>query len=600
MGHLLACLPRLFLLAALAAAMAASAAAPFNPKPWLEDYQQLRAHMAVAYANLDDLVASGQVDPVKLDRETTAALKRSRSELEAVRALLTFVGAFQDGHLRVVPGNHPLFQTGPRYDVRFAVDAERVVLLAPLPAPCALRPGDSVERVNGRPVAAWLAELERLVGIRNPELRRNLALMLLTRGPLAPPQGLMLEGRSTEGDTRSCRLEPATPPPSPPASAPPAPAAPPVTFAMAGEAACEAMRFKARPVEAPYVGPEVPGFERLVDPANAFPAGLLTLAPGRTLGVVRIPLFSDEVYPATCAAVWDAYRVGREGPCDEHCQGTFRHEQVVTRLLADLAARVRRFQEAKVEGVVVDLTGNGGGTNWVDPAARIFGPKGMANLGSGFIRHPHWVKNLEAMVADMDSDLARPELPEADRRIVTEARERLARQAAEARAACPRDALWTKPGVTKTCPGVVRAAGAPYLPQEALQDVGSRRLLSHALGYRFEEALYTGPLVLLVDARTASASEYAVSMLKDSAGARLVGSRTNGSGCGYTNGGVPVVLKHSGLRVVMPDCVRYRKDGTNEVEGFVPDLPVPWSPTDSPEARARKWMDVLRAGLTPP
>jgi hypothetical protein len=272
----------------------------------------------------------------------------------------------------------------------------------------------------------------------------------------------------------------------------------------------------------------------------------------------------------------------------------------VTRLLADLAAHVRRFQAAKVEGVVLDLTGNGGGTNWVDPAARIFGPRGMANLDTGFIRHPHWVKNLEAMVADLDSDLARPELPEEDRRLVTEARERLAKQAAEARAACPRDTLWTKPGATKACPGVVRAPGAPYVSQDALQGAGSRRLLSHALGYRFEEALYTGPLVLLVDARTASASEYAVSMLKDSAGAKLVGTQTNGSGCGYTNGGVPVVLAHSGLRVVMPDCARYRKDGTNEVEGFLPDLPVPWSPTDSPEARARKWMDVLRAGLTPP
>src|SRR5687768_845690 len=99
MGQLLASISRLSVLATLCVAVTASAAEPFDVKPWLEDYQQLRAHMAVAYANLDDVVASGRVDLLKLDRETTAALRRARSELEAVRALMTFVGAFQDGHL---------------------------------------------------------------------------------------------------------------------------------------------------------------------------------------------------------------------------------------------------------------------------------------------------------------------------------------------------------------------------------------------------------------------------------------------------------------------------------------------------------------------
>jgi hypothetical protein len=208
------------------------------------------------------------------------------------------------------------------------------------------------------------------------------------------------------------------------------------------------------------------------------------------------------------------------------------------------------------------------------------------------------------MGTDLDRDLARADLPEADRRLLTEARERLARLAAEARPACSRDALWTKAGVTKACPGVLRMPGscglAGYLPPDSLPEVNSRQLLFKALGYRYEEGLYTGPLTVLVDARTASAAEYAAAMWKDSAGARVVGTRTNGSGCGYMNGGVPAVLKHSGLRVAMPDCVRYRKDGTNELEGLTPDIAVPWSFLDSPEARAAKWMDALRAGLTPP
>jgi hypothetical protein len=581
--------------------------------------------VAVAYANLDDAVAHGWVDPVKLDRETMAALRRARSEGEAIRALAAFVGAFQDSHFKLVPTSHPWFRTGALYDVRLQADGERVVLTTPLPAPCALQPGDPVARVNGRPVKAWLAELEPLAGIRNPVQRRNLALILLTRGPFAPPEALVLEGPGPDEARVTCRLAPATPPPVPAAPATPAPAptapstpaptaapAPPaapaaLTFALDAKAACAVMGFKERPAVAPFEGTAVPGFELLADPANAFPAGLLTLAPGRTWGVVRIPLFSEDAYPAVCLATWDAYRAGKEGACDEECRYAFFSEAVTPRLLADLAARVRRFQEAKVEGVVVDLTGNGGGTDWVDPAARLFGPRPMACPELGVIRHPHWSKRLERFHTELNAGLTLPELPplsESDRRLLTEARDRVAKLAVETRRTCSREGLWSKKGVTKACPGVVRGLHAcgllPYVPPDALAGRPTRQNVFEALGFRFEEALHTGPLVVLVDGRTASAAEYAAAMLKDSGGARLVGARTHGSGCGYTNGGVPVVLRHSGLKVQLSDCARYRRDGTNEVEGLTPDLAVPWGPLDTPVERARKWMDTLRAGLTPP
>lgn len=588
------------LLAALLTVLPARAAESFDTKPWLEDYQQLRAHVARVYANLDDAAARG-MDLPKLDRETTAALRRARSETEAMRVLLAFVGAFQDGHFQFDFNSHPFFHSGPRYNVRLTVQDGCVVMGAPPPAPCALKPGDAVERVNGRAMKDLLAELEPLAGVRNAKVRRDIAASFLARGPFAPSKELLLEGRSSEGERVTCRFEPDTTPAPAPAAPSSAPA--PVTFSLTGDAACAALGFKAKPAGSPFEGPEVPGFERLTDASNAFPAGLLTLAPERKLGVVRIPLFSEEAYPSACIAAWGTYRAGREGTCDDACQQAFRGE-VVTRLLADLAARVKQFQRAKVEGVVVDLTGNGGGTNWVDPAMRIFGPKGMACPGQGVIRHPHHVKIFEDTRAELDADLAKPELPEADRRLLSDARERVAKWMEAAKPTCSRDAVWTKPGATVACPNVLRTWGAcglvAYLPQGALPGVASRTSVFEALGYRYEEGLYTGPVTVLMNSSTASAAEYAAGMLKDSAGARLVGSPTYGSGCGYINGGVPLVLAHSGLRVRMPDCARYRKDGTNEVAGLVPDVAVSWSPLETPEARAAKWMDVLRASLKAP
>jgi hypothetical protein len=49
-----------------------------------------------------------------------------------------------------------------------------------------------------------------------------------------------------------------------------------------------------------------------------------------------------------------------------------------------------------------------------------------------------------------------------------------------------------------------------------------------------------------------------------------------GVGYGFTNGGNPVTLKHSGLIIWMPDCARLRRDGSNEFEGIKPDYLVDW------------------------
>jgi hypothetical protein len=70
-----------------------------------------------------------------------------------------------------------------------------------------------------------------------------------------------------------------------------------------------------------------------------------------------------------------------------------------------------------------------------------------------------------------------------------------------------------------------------------------------------------------------------------------------GSGCGYTNGGVPALLRHSELRIDMPDCQRRRKDGTNELAGIEPHVTIDWQPGDELETQRRKLFDVLRTRM---
>lgn len=107
-------------------------------------------------------------------------------------------------------------------------------------------------------------------------------------------------------------------------------------------------------------------------------------------------------------------------------------------------------------------------------------------------------------------------------------------------------------------------------------------------GYEYREGAYAGPLYVLVDRGTASAAEYFAAMLKDNRAATLIGARTAGVGCGYTNGGLDVRLARSGIRVWMPDCVRLRPDGSNEADGVEPDVDAGWTEGDDGRERAAR------------
>jgi len=96
---------------------------------------------------------------------------------------------------------------------------------------------------------------------------------------------------------------------------------------------------------------------------------------------------------------------------------------------------------------------------------------------------------------------------------------------------------------------------------------------------------WTGPLYVLTDNRTYSAAEMFTAVLQNNHAAKTVGVPTGGDGCGFMNHVEPLELPHSHLRFQIPNCVRMRADGTDEVAGVAPDIPV--LPTEQESARAR-------------
>lgn len=164
---------------------------------------------------------------------------------------------------------------------------------------------------------------------------------------------------------------------------------------------------------------------------------------------------------------------------------------------------IKDFRNRGVKRLVVDLTGNGGGTEWSLEAVALFGDETMRRLP--------------------------PQL---------------------AKASCNRDSVWQG---DLPCPVL-----APVSDPETI--VG--------------EGIWTGPIFLLVDANTGSASEELVAWLIQDRDARVVGKRTAGAGCGYMDHGGWIHLDAAPITVRAPNCARFLDDGTNEIEGIVPDVEI--------------------------
>jgi hypothetical protein len=323
-----------------------------------------------------------------------------------------------------------------------------------------------------------------------------------------------------------------------------------IDFNMSGADACTALGYSYK------------DHKLTIDGATAlsgttFAAGTVTASGGTRFGIIRIPLFQQREYGSACERAWEAFRSARGGECDVACQDEF--GGVAKHALAQaLADDARALQRAGAQGVIVDLTGNGGGTEWAEYAAAALSSKPLDPPPVAFIRGKHWQQSFSSEVSALDERL-KTITDQSARALLLKQRTNLLAMIDSAQVACDLATLWQDQQAQPDCWNTVMTTPS-LLPRAE---------------FRFDRP-YNGPLYIMTDAHTASASEQFAAMLRDNGVARTIGQQTMGVGCGFTNGGNPVKLEHSGLVVWMPDCARLRRDGSNEFEGVKPDYVVDW------------------------
>lgn len=230
----------------------------------------------------------------------------------------------------------------------------------------------------------------------------------------------------------------------------------------------------------------LPGWTACSD--GPFPTGY-----AQDLGVLRIASFGEDRYRDVAERV---YAQGMDRRALQLATRA-RHQQHLREAIATL-------RERGVAKLVVDVTGNGGGTEWVTEVVALF----------------------------TDRELTR-------------------REARVLATGVDRSGVFAG----QSAPSVLAAEGEPA----RLTGTGE----------------WTGPLFVLVDGNTGSASEDFVVWLKENGVAKVLGERTAGAGGGYVDGGGWIALATAPFDVRAPNCARFLRDGTNEIEGIAPDVELP-------------------------
>ena len=351
---------------------------------------------------------------------------------------------------------------------------------------------------------------------------------------------------------------------------------------------CRGLGYDARQSQ-PGTAIGIPGYQPLASDAESpFAAGMITSGATK-VGVLRVGVFQPQGYPRLCREAAAELSIPADKPCDESCE-----DKITTlayrRLTEALEDRVRQLKEAGATVLLVDISDNGGGSDWVEAAARIMSPKQLVSERRGFVRGEHWARQWRNVATGL-REQARKASPADKARLLAWAKEADA-AILQAQTAC----------ATADCRQLATAGYSTGLvgsaPSGAFAGKDWGVLVFNPAQFPYHDGVWSGPLIVLVDQETWSAAEEFAAVLQDNRAAVVIGARTGGAGCGYTYGGTPTKLKNSGAILKLPDCVRFRADGSNEVSGIIPDVPVAIRADDGLRFRARLISDRLPEAIS--
>jgi hypothetical protein len=332
----------------------------------------------------------------------------------------------------------------------------------------------------------------------------------------------------------------------------------------------------------------LPGFAIVPEEGpELFSGGLLTLHSGKKLGLIRIGFFNEHGFPTECSNTIREMHLSDASTCDRDCARAIALK-TANHLTKAIVNRAQQLRSLGASALLIDVTRNDGGDDWNEAVARSLSSIPLVDERIGFIRYKTWTTNLESRLNTVDSDQSKGAEPGS---VLEEAAHKLRLAIAQSKEPCDRSRVFEDGSLN--CSLVVKnilfwSGVLPYAKPGSFASLESKPTLFNPLQYKYTENAHRLPLYVVVDRHSWSSAERFAALLQDDGAATIIGELTGGAGCGFTDGGIPTTLTHSRAQVKIPDCVGFRKDGSNANDGVTPDILVPWAARDTPYSKANK------------
>ncbi|NII75387.1 hypothetical protein FHW84_003996 [Dyella sp. SG562] len=321
---------------------------------------------------------------------------------------------------------------------------------------------------------------------------------------------------------------------------------------------------------------------------------------GRRIGLVRLQVFRARGFPQACLRAWAQARQAAT-PITRAAIG----EAARYLWLKELAEQLKALRSAGAQAVIVDVGNNGGGDDSGDWIPRLFGTRPVASSRLLLVDAPEGKAYLDEEIDGLTEALAAKPGGKAKADLEKALAAFKARKASLGAAPCDLSWVWQERRAWRdvACRRVIDAGYAdgplPGLPAHAYGDETTEQALAWSTIVQDLYGAWPGPAYVLTDGKTFSSAEMFAATMKDNGAAKTIGVRTGGDGCGFMGDVPPLVLAHSRLRFRVPNCMRLRADGTDEVAGIAPDLPIAPTEGESDRARAARLLRTVAAELEP-
>jgi hypothetical protein len=335
----------------------------------------------------------------------------------------------------------------------------------------------------------------------------------------------------------------------------------------------------------------IPGFHALSpQPSAEFPSGTLRLGK-HLLGVLKIPLFSPDGFPTLCEQAMLALGINAHGRCGGDCADRL-EAWTASQLTLDFARVLAAIRASGADTLLIDIAGNGGGSEWAEAAARMVTKKRLDGIPTYFERGDHWAARFDRWEKELREGAAGAH--GADKALLLKLADEVTQRRAQALTPCPTDVLWKgqHPPCKLMGDGFYSTGLLPAANRADLVGKPWGKLLFSPVQYPYHEGLWEGPLIVVIDAGTGSAASQFAAELQDNHAAILIGS-TAPAGCGHTDGGTPTPLPYSRGVLELPDCERIRVGGQNLADGVRPDIEVAFSDHESARERASRLVPAI-------